>query len=140
MTEPSMDVQFYKLADPNKVAEIMEGLTDVASPRRVFGDPVTVGDYTVITASEVGAGTGFGFGGGGAADTKSQAEGKPSTGFGTGGGGGGGSMARPVAVIAVGPNGVRVEPIVDVSKVALTLFTTLAAIVATIARVRRAAK
>jgi uncharacterized spore protein YtfJ len=44
-------------------------------------------------------------------------------GEGTGGGGGGRSFARPVAVIIASPDGVRVEPVVDVTKIALAAFT-----------------
>ena len=36
-------------------------------------------------------------------------------------------MARPVATIIVSPAGVRVEPVVDVTKIAVTLFTALGA-------------
>jgi uncharacterized spore protein YtfJ len=41
-------------------------------------------------------------------------------GAGGGGGGGGGSMGRPVAVIVVGPDGVEVKPVIDLTKLALT--------------------
>jgi uncharacterized spore protein YtfJ len=44
---------------------------------------------------------------------------------GGGGGGGGTSSGRPVAVISVGPDGVEVEPIVDVTKIGLALLTTI---------------
>jgi hypothetical protein len=37
-------------------------------------------------------------------------------------------MGRPVAVISVGPSGVRVEPVVDPTKIALAFFTMLGAL------------
>ncbi len=46
-------------------------------------------------------------------------------GLGGGSGGGGGASARPVAVIGVGPNGVKVEPVFDRTKVALATITAL---------------
>ena len=45
---------------------LVEKLFDVAQPSAVYGEPATIGDHTVITASEVKVGMGFGFGGGGA--------------------------------------------------------------------------
>ena len=54
-----------------------------------------------------------------------------------GGGGGGFSMARPVAVISVGPEGVRVEPIVDVTKLGLAFLTLLGSMLMTWRKMRR---
>jgi uncharacterized spore protein YtfJ len=102
--------------------EILEKLFLVAEPGTIFSAPVQQDDYTVITASEISIGMGVGFGSGQGTDD----EGHP--GGGGGGGGGGGSMGRPVAAITIGPDGVRVEPIVDVTKLGIALFTTLGAI------------
>ncbi len=135
----------YQSKREERVKELFDKLFSVAQPGSVYSQPLTAGDYTVITASEVVAGAGFGFGlGGGVAskeakeakETKEGGEGqeapeKPedneTLGGGGGGGGGGNSMARPVAVISVGPEGVEVKPVVDSTKVALALFTTLGA-------------
>ena len=57
-----------------------------------------------------------------------HAGGGGAPGGGGGGGGGGGAQARPVATITVGPNGVHVEPIVDVTKLGVAFFTALGAI------------
>lgn len=119
--------------------ELLERLFEAAEPEAVYGEPVVAGEYTVITACETSVGLGFGYGlgsGGGVAasqgeeDEDQEDEQKAATGFGGGsaGGGGGGAAARPVAVISVGPNGVSVEPIIDVSKLAIAFFTTLASI------------
>jgi hypothetical protein len=37
-------------------------------------------------------------------------------------------MARPVAVITIGPEGVQVEPVVDRTKIALAFFTLIGGI------------
>lgn len=59
-------------------------------------------------------------------EDNSDSDGKDSGSGKTGGGGGGYSHARPVAVITIGPNGVHVKPIVDATKIAIALFTTIA--------------
>src|SRR5713101_510950 len=43
---------------------------------------------------------------------------------GGGSGGGGGSQGRPIAVIVMTKEGVRVEPVLDLTKVVLAAFTT----------------
>ena len=77
------------------------------SADRVFAEPVRIGERVVIPAASIEFSGGFGFGG----DTNSN-----------GGGGGGGHQAgRPVAIIEAGPDGVRVKPVVDFTRVGLTL-------------------
>jgi uncharacterized spore protein YtfJ len=123
---------------------LVEKLFDVAQPSAVYGEPAAIGDHTVITASEVKVGMGFGFGGGGAPSAEgSEGEtegGAAVAGFGSGGGGGGVSGGRPVAAISVGPSGVRVEPVVDVTKIALAFFTTLGAMFMMFSRMRAASR
>ncbi len=115
-------------------------LLAVAQPSSVFSQPVTAGDYTLITASEVSAAMGIGFGvGTGSSPTNDEAPEGASRGEGSGGGGGGGggSMARPVATISVGPDGVTVEPIVDATKIAIAFFTTIGTMALMFRRARR---
>ena len=123
--------------------QILEKFVETARPSSVFAPPLTAGEYTVITASEVYAGLGIGFGGGGGsgpADAEEPAGDQPpaeqpaadedlppGSGVGYGGGGGGVTLGRPVAAITIGPDGVRVEPIVDATKIAIALFTTIGA-------------
>lgn len=71
--------------------------------RTVVGEPITIEDTTLIPLISVG----FGFGGGGGSG-KGEAKQK---GEGEGGGTGGGAWVRPVAVIIIDKEGVRVEPI-----------------------------
>ena len=40
-------------------------------------------------------------------------------GFGFGGGGGFGAQSRPIAVVSAGPGGLRIVPVIDVSKILL---------------------
>jgi len=61
-------------------------------------------------------------------------------GAGGGGGGGGAALGRPVAAIEIGPQGVRVEPIVDPTKIAIAFFSTIVSMIAMIGRMRRASK
>ena len=120
----------------------MEKLLTAARPEAVFGEPVTAGGYTIITASEIGAGGGFGFGAGGevspaATSSEMPGEKQEDSGSGSGIGGGGGSMGRPVAAIIIGPEGVRIEPVVDATKIALAVFTTAGAMWMMLGRMRR---
>jgi uncharacterized spore protein YtfJ len=81
------------------------------SADRVYREPVRVGETVVIPAAAIQYGGGFGFGLGTQADNN-----------GAGGGGGGWNEGRPVAVIEAGPAGVRVRPVVDLTKVGLTVI------------------
>lgn len=140
-------IEIIKEAVPNQeqANELMQRLFDAAQPAAVFGEPVTQGEYTAITAAEISAGMGYGFGGGGSlgeADNvgeQGEEAKSPGAGFGSGGGGGGATSARPVAVIEIGPHGVRVEPIVDPTKIVLAFFTAFGTLVAIVGKVRRAA-
>jgi uncharacterized spore protein YtfJ len=79
---------------------------------RIFRDPVHVGDRVVITAAAIDMAGGMGFGGGG-----------DNEGNGGGGGGAGGrTEGRPVAVIQVGPDGVTIRPIIDFTRIGVTML------------------
>lgn len=118
----------------DQAAGVIGRLFDVAQPNAIFGKPVVQGQYMVITASEVAVGMGIGFGVGGDADEEGGDAG------GGGGGGGGASMGRPVAAILIGPDGVRVEPIVDPTKIAIAFFTTIGAMFVSWRAIRKAAR
>lgn len=115
---------------PNDALETIGRLFDVTEPGAVFSEPVKAGNATVITAAEISVGMGLGFGSG---------QGPEDEG-GAGVGGGGFSAGRPVAAIIVGPDGVRVEPIVDVTKLGIALFTALGAIFMARRAMRRASR
>jgi uncharacterized spore protein YtfJ len=128
-----------------QATRLFERLMEVAQPESVYSEPVTSGELTVITASEVTTGLGFGFGVGGgtgmnpASQEKSKEPGDMGQGSGSGGGGGGGggSIARPVAVITISPQGVRVEPVVDATKLGLALFVTVGSMFMMLSRMWR---
>lgn len=69
--------------------------------KTVVGDPITVEGTTLIPLVSVG----FGFGAGGGEGTE------PNKGSGQGGGTGGGGGVKPVALVIISKDGVRVEPI-----------------------------
>ncbi len=145
------------LKNQENAQEILEKFIETARPTSVFAPPVTAGEYTVITASEVYAGMGIGFGGGGGSGPADSEESSgdqppgeqpatemeeddqltPGSGVGYGGGGGGMTMGRPVAAITIGPDGVSVEPIVDATKIAIAFFTTLGAMALMFSRMAR---
>lgn len=95
-------------------------LVDVGNVDRVYGKPIQKGDTTLIPAAEILAIGGFGVGAG---SGSGPARGGAQRGGGGGGGGGGRTLARAVAVIVASPEGVRVQPIVDVTKIALAALT-----------------
>jgi len=136
--------------------DLLEKLIATARPNAVFGHPVTGGDYTVINVAEVSCGMGLGFGGGGGDNGAAPSEpvageitiegatpenkASAANGYGVGSGGGGFSTARPVAAISIGPDGVHVEPVVDVTKIGLAFFTTLGAMAMMWSKMRQANK
>ncbi len=100
----------------SRISETLAGLLGASSTDAVFSAPTPVGDDIVITAASWERAGGFGFGGG---------EGRGADGDdggGAGGGGGGASQGRPVAVIRVGPHGVTVTPVIDFTKIGVTLL------------------
>jgi len=123
---------------------LVERLFEVASPRGVFSEPVAANGKTVITAAEVSIGMGFGYGvGGGGDEAEEAAEATDTTsgmGFGGGGGGGGASTGRPIAAIIISEDGVRVEPIVDPTKIALAFFTMIGSFLLMLGRMKRRAE
>src|SRR5687768_4033846 len=120
--------------------DLVGRLFNVAQPRAVYSEPLTAGEYTVITASEVTVSMGFGYGAGGGSslDTdEGKAPADANSGAGSGGGGGGFALGRPVAVISVGPQGVSVEPVVDVTKLGMAFINVLGGMLLMWGRMRR---
>ncbi len=110
--------------DPTE--QTLSKLVIAASADAVFGEPVVNGNTTVIPCSEVVLGMGMGSGGGPAAEN-----GKST---GSGSGGGGGARSRPIAAIIISQDEVRVEPILDITKIVLASLTTGAFILLWIGR------
>ena len=82
-------------------ARTVDEIEKMLNTKTVVGEPMTVDGTTIIPLVSVG----FGFGAGGGTGKD------PKKGAGEGGGTGGGGGVKPVAVIVVGPDGVRVESI-----------------------------
>jgi uncharacterized spore protein YtfJ len=131
-----------------RVAHIADRIFAATAPGVVFGQPITAGNFTVITACEVVSGGGFGSGSGfgrnnalptgsGETTTDRTQQQANSAGGGGGMGGGGGAMSRPVAVITIGPDGVTIRPVYDLTKVALAGLAAVGTILAIWGRSRR---
>jgi uncharacterized spore protein YtfJ len=115
----------------NTLQTTMDTFLSAANIEAVYGPPIREGENIVIPTAEVLSVAGFGFGSGSGPQGEGENE---NMGSGTGGGGGGRILSRPVAAIIISPAGVRVEPIVDVTKVALALFTTVGFMAAMLGR------
>lgn len=81
----------------------MEEIEHLLSSKTVVGEPISVEGNTIIPLVSVG----FGFGAGGGTGRMKSGE----AGEGAGGGSGGGGGIKPIAVIIVNKDGVRVESI-----------------------------
>lgn len=80
--------------------------------KTVVGEPITIQGTTLIPLVNVG----FGFGVGGGKGTD------PKQGSGQGGGTGGGGGVKPVALVIINEDGVRLEPIKSGSATVLEKF------------------
>jgi uncharacterized spore protein YtfJ len=121
----------------------MKAFIDTANVDRVYGAPVEVGETIIIPAAENLVVMGFGaVGGYGTTEFESDDE-TPNSGegIGEGGGGGGGgggrTLSRPVAVIIASPEGVRVEPVADRTKVIMAAITAAGFVVGMFFRMMR---
>lgn len=128
-TESNTDNMFDPTQSINLVQETLGKIINVANVDAVYGEPIANGDMLVVPSAEIVGLVGFGAGTG-----RGRA-----VGFGKVGGAGGWSrvFSRPVAAIVITPTNVRVEPIVDVTKVALAAFTTAGFMLAMIARMSK---
>ena len=106
------------------VRENMDKFLSSAHVEAVYGTPITHDETIIIPTAEVLSFAGFGVGGGsGSGPNTESSDTPPAEGEGFGGGGGGRVLSRPVAVIIAAPEGVRVEPVVDVTKIGLAALT-----------------
>ncbi|GEM_PF-714069 len=139
-TETGQDRLPMENMDVQPAMETIQGtlsrFLDTANVNRVYGEPIREDEVTIIPTAEVLAGLGFGlgFGAGSApAEEGKEAGGEaPATGGGGGGGGGGKTFSRPVAVVVVSRGSVYVEPVVDITKVALATITAAGFMMATL--------
>lgn len=114
MTEPGHEEQADLAA--RRAVEALSALFGEAGPGTVFSSPTQVGEDLLITAVAWERAGGFGFGGGGGTGVRGDG------GSGSGVGGGGSSQGRPVAVVRITPGGVEVTPVIDFTKIGVTLL------------------
>lgn len=102
------------------IQDTLDKFIATADVEVVYGETIQHGEIVIIPTAEVLAGLGFGliYGSG-----KSQQEDNGDVSSGGGGGGGGRVLSRPVAVVVASPEGVRVEPVVDITKIGLAILT-----------------
>ncbi|MCB5251991.1 MAG: spore germination protein GerW family protein [Candidatus Cloacimonadaceae bacterium] len=127
-------------------SQIREVLKTGAGVKFSFGDPVSVGDLSIIPVARVG----FGFGGGGGSSSGSkkkkqkksgedQEQTKPEADLDFGGGGGGGMKTDPVGIYAIKADRIRYYPIITIREiVGISGFIIL--LLFRIGRLRRKAK
>jgi uncharacterized spore protein YtfJ len=149
--DADLDKVMSEAAKSQKMAVgAVEKLFKVTEPGAVFSEPISAEGITVITASEVAVGMGYGYGigsgtGTGRMDQEEESEEesesqRETSGVGGGGGGGGFSAGRPVAVVSVGPGGVRVDPVVDATKIGLAFLTAFGSMFLMLGRMRKASR
>jgi uncharacterized spore protein YtfJ len=94
------------MADIEQIVKATVGeIERFLNTKRVVGDPVIAGENTIIPLVSVGFGFGAGLGSGKGKEADKR------EGGGEGGGTGGGGGIKPVAVIVINKDGVRVEPV-----------------------------
>jgi uncharacterized spore protein YtfJ len=125
-----------ELAGYEAFQDTMEEFLAAGDVRVVYGEPIQHEDTVIIPTAEVLCVAGFGIGGGSGTDAQKNPE-KPSQGSGSGGGGGGRTLSRPVAIVVASPEGVRVEPVVDITKIALAGLTAVGFMVGMLFRMNR---
>lgn len=87
---------------PNMLQDTISKIREMVDVNNVIGEPITVGDVTIIPVSKVSVG----FGGGGADYVKNAGSGEPF-----GGGVGGGVKVNPICFLIVKEGNVRMMPV-----------------------------
>jgi uncharacterized spore protein YtfJ len=113
----------------------LDELQKSANVNAVFGQPVQVGEKTVIPIASVAYGFGLGFG-------EQEEEASEAN---VGGGGGAGAVAKPLGLAEITPESTRVETVVDEQRVvragmllvAWSIFWVANALVRILGRSRR---
>ncbi len=132
------EMEVAETGDPSLEAyqDTVEEFLAAADVRVVYGEPIIHEDTMIIPTAEVLSVIGFGVGAGSGRDTHENPD-NPSIGSGSGGGGGGRVLARPVAVVISSPEGVRVDPVFDLTKIALAGLTAVGFMVGMMFRMGR---
>lgn len=126
------------------ISMLAKDADDLIRTNRVYADPITVGDTTIIPAARVGGGGGVGGGTGpvvtarpadsgaqGTAAAGAQEQADTAQGSGEGEGGGFGFGGRPIGAFIVKDGKVSWQPAVDVNRLMLVVgAVAIAALVA----------
>jgi len=89
------------MGDHDWLSSLVEQVQRHASVRQVYGEPIVVGDKTVVPVASVAYGFGGGSGG------RPAPNGESSNASASGGGGGGGVRATPAGALEITPEGTR---------------------------------
>jgi uncharacterized spore protein YtfJ len=102
--------------------EILRALSErfqtSASVKNVFGDPITVGDKTVIPVARIR----YGLGAGGGGVSRDGLSGPDTPSGKSGGGGGGGVIASPKGVLEITPAGTRFIAFADRKRLSVAVI------------------
>ena len=108
--------------DLENIFDTIDQMREKASVSAVYGEPVQVGERTIIPVADIKYAFGLGYGEG--LSGEDEDEGEEPTAGGQGGGTGGGVAARPVAVIEISDAGVQIKSVTDEGRIALAgIFT-----------------
>lgn len=123
----------------SSVERVMERVVHQASAMAIFGQPVQRSETIVIPCADVVMGMGIGSGSGAGIENgpHQRLEGPKG---GAGAGGGSGMRGRPVAAIVITPSRVYVDPIVDVTRIALAALATAGFVVYWLTHLKRGAE
>ena len=116
------------------IQQTMDKFLAAANVEAVYGEPLVQEDVAIIPTAEVLSVAGFGVGSGYGTD---QVTGETQVSGGSGGGGGGKVLSRPVAIIVSSADGVYIEPIVDVTKIALAALTAAGFMIGMVSKMMR---
>ena len=116
------------------IQDTMDKFLAAADVEAVYGEPLVQEDVTILPTAEVLSLAGFGIGSG--YGTNQEME-ESQVGSGSGGGGGGRVLSRPVAIIVNSPEGVYIEPVIDVTKIALAALTAAGFMVGMVTKMLR---
>jgi hypothetical protein len=112
------------------IEKLTSAIERASTGEGAVGPQTTAGDRTVIPLVETFAQGGFGAGSGGGTEGESG-------GSGGGGGGGGVGRSRTIAIADVGPEGVKIRPVIDITGLALPAVSAVAALLLGRGRRRR---
>lgn len=130
LPEQGMDIEgTYEV-----IQDTMDKFLGAADVDAVYGEPLVQGDVVILPTAEVLSVAGFGIGSGYGTNQENE---ESQIGSGGGGGGGGRVLSRPVAIIVNSPDGVYIEPVIDVTKIALAALTAAGFMVSMVAKMMR---